>query len=569
MRRLMIFLLCLILLMIPVSAASSVTSIRSNVTVSFDNTCQVSLSVNLRLEDPVEELWYPLPAQARNISLNGMTVHTRLGDDCVEVDVSDMVAGHLGDTTLNFHYEMADLVAYVQEDEDKEGKLVLTLPLLAGFQYTVEYMDFTITLPPDGEVLAHPNFSSCYQQTDFESNMGTVVKDGRMVTGSVVKPMKDHETLVMTLTVPQEMFPGVVITTQDATPMLIAMGVCAGLALIYWIVALRCLPVIRRRRATPVEGVSAGEMGCRLTMTGADLTMMVMNWAQLGYILIHLDDNGRVILHKRMEMGNERSAFEVKCFKSLFGRRRVVDGTGYQYAMLCRKVAQNVPGQKEMYKRNAGNVRIFRILAVLVQILCGVCFALEITSVVVLQVLLLVVFITLGAVSGWFIQAMAYRLHLRGKLDVLIGLGCIVLWVLLGLLSGAWLPALLSVACQFLAGLAAAYGGRRSDLGRYNAMQVLGLRHYLKTIDKEDILRQLQMNPDYFFFMMPYALALGVEKPFAKQFGRRPMPRCSYLVVAGVNGKMNAEEWAKLLREAADILDYRQKRLRFERFLMR
>lgn len=569
MRRLIIFLLCLILLILPVSAASSVTSIRSNVTVSFDNTCQVSLSVNLRLEEPVETLWYPLPAQARNISLNGMSVSTRPGEDCVEVDVSDMVAGHLGDATLNFHYEMASLVTYVQEDEEKEGKLVLELPLLAGFQYTVEYMDFTITLPPDGTLAAHPNFSSCYQQTDFESNMGPVVVDGRMVTGSVVKPMKDHETLTMTLTVPQEMFPGVVTTTQDATPMMIAMGVCAALALVYWIVALRCLPVIRRRRATPVEGVSAGEMGCRLTMTGADLTMMVMNWAQLGYILIHLDDNGRVILHKRMEMGNERSAFEVKCFKSLFGRRRMVDGTGYQYAMLCRKVAMNVPGQREMYKRSAGNVRIFRILAVLVQILCGVCFALEITSVVVLQVLLLVVFITLGAVSGWLIQAMAYRLHLRGKLDVLIGLAGCGIWILLGVLSGAWLPALLSVASQLLAGLAAAYGGKRSDLGRYNAMQVLGLRHYLKTISKDDIHRQLQMNPDYFFHMMPYALALGVEKAFAKQFGRRIMPRCSYLVVAGVGGKMNAEEWGKLLREAADILDYRQKRLRFERFLMR
>ena len=569
MRRPIIFLLCLCFLILPVSAASSVTSIRSNVTVSFDNTCQVSLSVNLRLEDPVESLWYPLPAQARNISLNGMSVRTRLGEDCVEVDISDMVAGHLGDVTLNFHYDMANLVAYVQEDEDKEGKLVLTLPLLGGFQYSVEYMDFTITLPPDGQVTVPPNFYSCYQQTDFESNMTPVVVNGRMITGAVKQPMKDHENLVMTLTVPQEMFPGVVITTQDSTPMMIAMGVCAGLALIYWIVALRCLPVIRRRRATPVEGVSAGEMGCRLTMTGADLTMMVMNWAQLGYVLIHLDDNGRVILHKRMEMGNERSGFENKCFKTLFGRRKMVDGTGYQYAMLCRKVAANVPGQKEMYKRNAGNVRIFRILAVLAQILCGVCFALEITSVVVLQVLLLVVFITLGAVSGWFIQAMAYRLHLRGKLDLMIGLGGIVLWVLLGLLSGAWLLALISVAVQFLAGVAAAYGGRRSDLGRYNAMQVLGLRHYLKTIDKDDLYRQLQMNPDYFFHMMPYALALGVDKAFAKRFGRRPMPRCSYLVVSGVSGKLSAEEWAKLLREAADILDYRQKRLRFERFLMR
>ena len=58
--------------------------------------------------------------------------------------------------------------------------------------------------------------------------------------------------------------------------------------------------------------------------------MLVIAWAQMGYLLIHLDDDGRVLLHRRMTMGNERSDFESQCFRRLFGKRKLVD-TGSPY----------------------------------------------------------------------------------------------------------------------------------------------------------------------------------------------------------------------------------------------
>ena len=65
----------------------------------------------------------------------------------------------------------------------------------------------------------------------------------------------------------------------------------------------------RRKGVTDMSKRRRYHTGSRLTFTGADLTMMVFSWAQLGYLVIHLDDNGRVMLHKRMDMGNERSSF--------------------------------------------------------------------------------------------------------------------------------------------------------------------------------------------------------------------------------------------------------------------
>ena len=294
---------------------------------------------------------------------------------------------------------------------------------------------------------------------------------------------------------------------------------------------------------------------------------MVFTWAQLGYILIQLDGHGRVLLHKRMDMGNERSQFENKVFRMLFGSRRMVDATGMQYARLCETVSHIVPNERNMYRGSSGNVKIFRALACVSHVFCGICVAMNMSTVLALQVVMAVILAIFGAVSGWLIQGIAYRTHLRGKTPVLIGFVVILLWILLGLLCGqVWIP-LGCVAGEFLMGYLAAYGGRRSELGRHDAAQVLGLRHYVKHLPNDQISRLLSNDPDYFFNMAPYALALGVINPFAKAFSRRLLEQCPY-IVSRVSGQRTAEEWGHLMADVADMMDYRSRRLQVEHLLM-
>lgn len=185
-------------------------------------------------------------------------------------------------------------------------------------------------------------------------------------------------------------------------------------------------------------------------------------------------------------------------------------------------------------------------------------------TLLVLQVLMAVILSVFGAVSAWLIQDVAYRTHLRGKVPVYIGLACILVWILLGFLCGqVWIP-LCCCLGQFLIGYFAAYGGRRSDLGRYDAGQVLGLRHYLKHLPRADVGRLLSNDPDFFFRLAPYALALGVINPFARSFGRRKLDQCPYLITR-VHGKRTAEEWAQLMADTADMMDAKSRRMRIEK----
>ena len=556
MRRILIVILCCLLLTTAVSA-SSVTDLQSTTSVHSNGTCEVTLTVQLQLDEVPGSLNFPLPANARDISLNGGLARTHPEGSVRNVDISGIVHAP-GVYTFTIHYSLPDAVT-IDEDEN----LQLSFDLLSGFAYPIDAMRFTVTLP--GAPDRRPEFISTYHQESVETLMELQINES-VITGSFTQGLKDHESLSMSLAVTEELFPQPIAKKWSLSTDDIAMYVCAAAALLYWLLTMRALPPRRLRRPKEPEGLTAGELGCCLTAQGVDFTMMVVSWAQMGYLLIQLDDHGRVLLHKRMEMGNERSEFENRMFQSLFGKKRTVDGTGYQYARLCRKALGSVPGRRSWFLRRSGNPRILRVISAGIGFFGGIALALAFASDTAWQIILSLFLTIIGTAAAWCIQAGAGTLHLRQKLDLYIGLGCSVLWLLLGLWAGEFGVALFVVSTQWLTGLAAAYGGRRSDAGRLAMAEILGLRRYLKSVSKDELKKILRFNPEYYYNLAPYAMALGVDKTFARQFGGIQLPGCTWLTT-GMDGHMTATEWNQLLREAVSKLDERQRKLPYEKLL--
>ena len=570
-RRLtVLMLLCLLLgcLAVPVNAQSAATKIDSYVTINQDGDCMVNLNVTLHLEGDTDTLTFPLPPNASNIKLNKASVRTSKTDSAIDVDISRLVSGLTGDFSMQFDYDLPKIVTVYEEENLKEKlteekKLQLKLPMLSGFAYPVEKFSFVVNLP--GKIEEPPHFSSVYRQTSIESVMPFIV-DGNMITGQTTVELQDHDGVDMMMLVSQEMFPNVSVYQRNGNPEIIPMSIFAGLALLYWLLFLRTLPLIRYRNAALPGDITAGEIGCRLTLAGGDLTMMVLSWAQLGYLLIEMRRNGRVILHKRMDMGNERNLFEIRVFQDLFGKKQVVDATSYQYAKLARRVDRMIPGEKNMCKGTHGSTRVFRSLCCVVQLFCGICVAMNMTAVLALQIILAVVLAVFGLISAWQIQEIAYRTHLRGKMRVFIALGLMLFWILLGLVAGqVWIP-LVSVLGQFLFSYFAAYGGRRTDLNRHDVGNILGLRRFMKRISQDDMARLSSQNPYFFYDYLPYALGMGVLKPFAKNFGNVKLDACPYMIT-GIQTKKTAAQWAAMIRKMADRMDYRKDRMELERWL--
>ena len=546
------FIVCLTL---GVSAATGVSSMSGFATVNTDGGCHISMTVVLRLEQAMDKLYFPIPGEATAITLNGSRVSASKSGNVRNVNLSRLVRKVVGDITVNLQYSLYDVIATTEA-----GALEMQLPLLSGFEYPIEKLEFSVTMPDTIDVL--PGFVSGYHEARIEEDLIYSV-NGATITGSSVRALKDHETLTMTLPVTEEMFPRTLTHTQDYQWALTAMAICTAAALLYWCIAMWNLPGFARIQPEPPEGYGAGNLGSIMANTGMDLTMMVMSWAQLGYVLIHVKGQ-RVILHRRMDMGNERSETEVRWFRKVFGKSDRVDTTDARYAQLCRMAAKNADANAGLLRRFNGNPKIFRGIAGLIGLFGGMSIAVAIADGAALQGFLLVLFGALGAVSGWYIQLFGAGFFLRSQRLLKLSLGLCGLWLLLGMLSGATNAALYMDGALLLAGLLLAWGGRRTPLGRLRQMQTRGFARYLQSVSNTELLRICRNDPDYFFRLAPYALALGREKTFAKRFGQLRLERCGYLTT-GMDGHMTVIQWAALMRKAVTLMDARAHRLPLEK----
>lgn len=569
-RVLFMLLFAVLLLPLRAQAASAATRLDYTATINVDGEALVSLTLNLHLEAINQNLTYPLPGTATNITVNGASPATNKSGSLTIVSLARVTGGQPGDYVVTISYSLPKVVTVAMKTDplnkskqivDKDN-LKLELPLLSGFAYPISAMNYTITLP--GEFTSTPDFYSTYQQNGLASELN-LLYNGNMLTGSSKSGFNDHESVYMTMTLPPDMFPGVSTYQRTGNPELVPMGILAGTALLYWLLFLRTFPARRETCTMPPEGITAGELGCRLFLKGADLTTMVLCWAQLGYILIQVDGR-RVLLHKRMDMGNERSLFEVRTFRSLFGDRRVVDASSLAYAKTLRKAKSMIPGENTICRSTERQRNIYRYLLCVSQVFCGICMAMNMTSILALQILLSLLFGALAVVTAWQLHKVAYCTIGRDKTGLITAGVSLLVWLIIGLIAKVVWISLAECAGQILLGFPAAWGGRRSEVNRHEVAQLRGLRHYLSHMPAEDVQRLLAADSSYYFRMAPYAMALGVLHPFTQAFGKRKLPQCPYIVTR-VHGSRKAEDWETLLKDLTSRMDARAKRMEMDRWL--
>lgn len=548
MKRLICFLLialCISGLMIPASARSSAEQMNSEAKVGADGGCDVTISATVIFDETVANPEFPVPEEAENVKLNGNAVDAKSADHARRVDLSAVTGGAAGTYSITITYRL-DAAVKAQGN----GKMLLTLPILVGFAYPVDALTVTVTLP--GNVESEPEFISGYYQQHTDKLLETTVS-GATVTIVSQQMLLDHETLSMTLLLDESLFPKPAVKARVLGLLDIAILISVLLALVYYVLTMRpTIPKKPLRTAAP-DGVLAGEVPMWLTGRKSELTMMVVSWAQLGYLRIEVSPDGRIILHKRMEMGNERSAFEMRCYKNLFGRRRILDGTSDHYARMVRLAAKKGTRVKEVYSKKSGNPWIFRLLCALPALLSGINLSAALAQSGYARFGLVV----LIAVLALLVQSTAKGFVLRGKLPVWIGFCSAAAWMTLAVCGGQWLTALLLVAFEFLAGVLTVYGGKRTELGQQALVQIMGLRRFMRKAEKPDLQRMMKVNPGYFHELAPYALILGMDRTFARRFAKVRIPECTYLVSA--RGQMSASEWAAMLRKVVRTLDAKAK----------
>jgi len=569
MKRLLTACLCLLLicgLCISASAATGETrasSVQMIATVSNDGSCQVTSTITLHVETPLEDLTYPVPVSASNVTLNGSPVLTEKTDQARLVKLSKVLNGMSGDFVFTIGYTFHSVVKTVESsEEDVADRLQVTLPMLAGFAYPIDQFQFSVNMP--ALVTQSPSFISGYHQADIEKDLAYSTSGGN-IAGRSWTMLKDHETLVMHLYATEEMFPQTRVALPSLNTVTTLLYICIALALLYWLFFLRNALPIREYPAVAPEGVGAGQLGTALTTEGTDLGLMVFSWAQLGYVILQMDRRGRVLIHKRMDMGNERTRFEQKCFYSLFSRRDVVDTSSMGFARMHQMVGAQKALPQFFHKKGPGNIKFFRILVAAAGLLSGASFGILMGNMLDYGWVFMSILSAVGLICSWQIQHWTHGVFLHHRVRFWFALGMGVLWLALGIAIGQFPLSLLAVAIQFIGGFLAAFGGRRSEEGRLAMGQILSLRGYLRRLSSRKISQHCQENPNFFFDMAPSAMALGCDAAFARRFGKSRLPACPYIHAGNTRG-FTATQWCQLMRQVLDGMTARQRQMPAETF---
>lgn len=538
MRRMLALFVCIILFLVPIHAANAAPRVSTTAVVHENGTCSVTIEADIRLDDPARSLKFPLGTDIKSVTLNGSPAPLSQSEGITSVNLSHL-DGKLGLYSCTIAFEVNSVV-----ELDDNGKQIVTVPLLYGFPYPVEDMSFEVTMPSRFDTV--PSFHSGYHGQDIERQMSASIS-GSVIRGSVTQELKDSETLFMKLAAPEGMFPAGQTFGGSLKYDALAMGILAAAALLYWLLRMGTYPRYSPRRATPTEGLCAGQVPTYLTRRPGDLPVMVLQWAQFGYLIIHLDDNGRVFLHKKMNMGNERTVFEQRCFRDLFGRKMMVDATGYRFQRAADKAAALSRRQAGGYRNPLTSITMFRLLSSLVGLFAGIAMGDTIATDHTWRIILMASFGVVCALLSWIIVGNLDCLHTRGKAGLKLSLTAAALLLILSLFCNAIAYGAAAAIWSLLAGLLSAYGGKRTDNGLRIYSEILGLRRHMRKAGKGELRRILASNRNYYFELAPYALILGVDRIFAEKFGDARLPACTWLV-SGIDVR-TAPEWYPQLRE--------------------
>ena len=170
MSRFLALLTCLMLMLclcLGVSAADNNRAYSVNVfaTVSSDGSCDVTSTVTLHLDTPQKKLPYPVPADASNITLNGSPVLTEKNEPVRLVNLSKVLGDMTGDLSFTVGYSLHSVVAPIADS----SRLQLELPMLSGFIYPIDELQFSVNLP--GAIDQDPQFISGYHQANIEKDL--------------------------------------------------------------------------------------------------------------------------------------------------------------------------------------------------------------------------------------------------------------------------------------------------------------------------------------------------------------------------------------------------------------
>lgn len=527
MRRFLIVILCFVLLSalaVGVSAAENrIASLTQEIVVDEDGAASVKVTAVVEFASAPETFLFPLNSSASGVNASGGEYSSTSvnGVSCIRFKNS---SGFVGTQTFVSTYSLPrDAV------ETAEGQRFHICLIEQGWDFPIDELSVTFTFP--APVTVQPRWNSSYYGDVIDNYLNVTLKENDLVVTSAA-PLKDHETLEMFLDFAPDSFTLRHLPGKTTSFNQVAFYVLVAAAVLYWFFFLREKPLFPVTQQTAAMETTAGELPCQLYGELPDMASTLAHWGNLGYIAIHCNARGRIILKKLMDMGNERKPAEQKLFAAIFRAGPVCDLQGQRFRAVSNSASAVLRAAwlRRVFTKKPGSPYLLRALI----LLAGFFVCLSVFDVILpaagIRWVLLPILAVLGAVLCYLVQQGADAITRRHRvMRLLVGILSALILLLFASAADAVGLMALSLLLQIVCALVTLFGGRHSDVGRELVRQNLGLRRYLGRLDRESARRLSSLDGQFFYRMLPFAEVMGVGHAFARRFGDwRPEP-CIWL----------------------------------------
>lgn len=531
-----------------VSAASDeVASLTYTVDVDTRARCYVTVAAEVTCTTAPTQIVFPLHADASGISATGGDYKKKTYDG-VKCVVFRSEAGFSGTQNFTCTYSLPCSAA-----EQATGDLFSLDILPRGWDFPVRKLTVTMNFP--SEVASAPTWSSAYYGDVIDNYLRIDISE-MTVTATSTTALKDHETLSVQMLCADGFFalrnqPGKTVVVDR-----VLFWILAAAAFGYWFLRLRSRWIFPKNQQNFSPEATAGELVCQLYGQRPDPAAMLATWGALGYVSISRDARERILLKKEMDMGTERKPAERKLFEAIFAHGAVCDAQSRRFRAAYRSSAAALrrAWSQRMFRRRSGSPYVLRFLAAMTGFVLGfMCFDVLLPA-SALRWLLLPLLSALCALACLPIQMAGASAMRRRRLPrLLFGLAAAVVLTLVAAQADLAPLALICALLQALSGLVTTFGGRRSPIGRETVALLLGLRRYLRRLDRETMRRISASDGQFFYRLLPFAEVMGVGASFAKRCPDAPGEPCAWLTDARTN-PATAKDFYRLYCEIASAV---------------
>lgn len=448
-------------------------------------------------------------------------------------DADDTVIGEQS-YQISYHVQTKDL--------DLNGIQMLYWNLIGDFDTTIKSFSYRIQMPKAFDAQQVYTYTGKYGA--YGTNL-TYEVDGNIISGKIKTSMMSNENATIMVHLPNDYFQFPVPKNYDGW----TLGMMLVLLLICGVLFMRFGKdddIITTVEFTAPDGLDSAGVGYVIDQfaDNKDILSLLLIWANGGYIKIY-DQKDGFQLEKIKSLPVDAKEYEKEFFYALFSKKDLVDKEDLMNQQVSNALNRSKHKLSSYFRVKERRVSIGASTAIqvlmlgmlvlpqmMLSIACG--YAKYETMFLVIPFLIPIPLLMISSIPWIFIMRKHHAMkqstfYLSAILTLIFnGIFLMANAAIQWFFNASWYMILLALLISIVLMIMMMFMDKRSKQGNVWLGQILGLKEFILSCEKDRIELLVKDDPYAFFDILPYAYVLGVSDTWVKKFEDIAIPYPSW-----------------------------------------